>query len=228
MHTRSNVARLCHPTKEGGKGLICIEKCTKKESKSLRGYLRETAEWMLQAALQEKVLDEKESIQNYQKRMREEKVKNWKEKALHGEFVRQTSDIAGENSWREYRKRNDKVALRVHWKMCSKYDIECTDKWFDHHPLAVAEYRDARITWDTTVYTDRKLQHNRPVTQESTLIDKAVPAGQDIIKAEDGKLTKYQSLAIKINRQHRALKVTVIPIVIGALGTISKNAKDLS
>eukprot|EP00795_Rhopilema_esculentum_P010290 gene10290-18988_t len=87
---------------------------------------------------------------------------------------------------------------------------------------------DARITWDTTVYTDRKLQHNRPVTQESTLIDKAVPAGQDIIKAEDGKLTKYQSLAIKINRQHRALKVTVIPIVIGALGTISKNAKDLS
>eukprot|EP00795_Rhopilema_esculentum_P010283 gene10283-biopygen12888 len=112
--------------------------------------------------------------------------------------------------------------------MCNKSDIECTDKWFDHHPLAVAEYRDAPITWDTTVYTDRKLQRNRPDTQEWTLIDKAVPAGQDIIKTEDGKLTKYQSLAIKIQRQHRASKVTVIPIVIGALGTISKNAKDLS
>eukprot|EP00795_Rhopilema_esculentum_P010294 gene10294-18993_t len=80
----------------------------------------------------------------------------------------------------------------------------------------------------TTIYTDRKLQHNRPDTQEWTLIDKAVPAGQDIIKTEDGKLTKYQNLAIEIKRQHRALKVTVIPIVIGALGAISKNAKDLS
>ena len=29
---------------------------------------------------------------------------------------------------REYRKRHDKVALRVHWEICRKYGIECTDK----------------------------------------------------------------------------------------------------
>ena len=29
---------------------------------------------------------------------------------------------------REYKKRHDKVALRVHWEMCRKYGIECTDK----------------------------------------------------------------------------------------------------
>ena len=31
---------------------------------------------------------------------KEENVRNWKEKALYGEFVQQTSDIDGEDSWR--------------------------------------------------------------------------------------------------------------------------------
>ena len=39
MHTRSNVARLYLPRKEGGRGLISIEECVVKESKSLHGYL---------------------------------------------------------------------------------------------------------------------------------------------------------------------------------------------
>ena len=100
MHTRSNVARLYLPRKEGGRGLIGIEECVRKESKSLHNYLKETAEWMLQAALKEKVIDEKENLQDYQKRRQEEKIRNWKEKPLHGEFVQQTADLAGEDSWR--------------------------------------------------------------------------------------------------------------------------------
>ena len=54
---------------------------------------------MLQAALNE-VLDEEENLQDYKKRKQEEKIREWKEKALHGEFVRQTADVAGEDSWR--------------------------------------------------------------------------------------------------------------------------------
>ena len=99
MHTRSNVARLYLPRKEGGRGLISIEECVVKESKSLHGYLGETTEWMLQAALNE-VLDEEENLQDYKKRKQEEKIRDWKEKALHGEFVQQTADVAGEDSWR--------------------------------------------------------------------------------------------------------------------------------
>ena len=37
----------------------------------------------------------------------------------------------------EYRKRHDKVAQLVHWEMCWKYGIECTDKWYDHQPLPI-------------------------------------------------------------------------------------------
>ena len=36
---------------------------------------------------------------------------------------------------------------------------------------------------------------------------------------------RYQDLALKIKRIHRAMKVTVIPIVIGRLETISKLQK---
>ena len=98
--------------------------------------------------------------------------------------------------------------------------------------MAVAENRDARITWDITVYTDKKLNHNRLIitvvrkdTQEWTLIDIAVPADQNIISTEEEKVDRYQDLAFEIKRIHRTSKVTVIPVVIGALGTFSKNAK---
>ena len=130
---------------------------------------------------------------------------------------------------REYRKRHDKVALRVHWEMCRKYGIECTDKWYDHQPLPIAENGEVRITWDMTIYTDKVLKHNRPDitlvhkdTQKWTLIDIAVPADQNITRTEE---EKYQELAFEIRRIHRASKVTIIPIVIGALGSISKSAK---
>ena len=55
---------------------------------------------MLEAALREKVIVKEESLQDYEKRRKKEKVKNWKEKALHGDFVQQISGVAGEESWR--------------------------------------------------------------------------------------------------------------------------------
>ena len=212
LHTRSNVIRVYLPRKEGGRGLIGIEECVRRESKSLHGYLRESTEWMLQAALKEKVIVKEESLQDYERRKKDEKVKIWKEKALHGAFVQQISHEPGEEAWRwlrngfliketeglilaaqqqalrtnsikcsidktpetplcrlcgdateavrhivsgckklaqrEYRKRHDKVTLRVHWEMWRKYGIEYTDKWYGHQPLPTAENGEVRITWD--------------------------------------------------------------------------------
>lgn len=56
LHIRSNVARLYLQRKQGGRGLVSIEECVRKESKSLHGCLRETTVLILQAALKEKVL----------------------------------------------------------------------------------------------------------------------------------------------------------------------------
>ena len=62
-------------------------------------------------------------------------------------------------------------------------------------------------------------------TQEWTLIDIAVPTDQNNLTTEEEKVERYQELALEVKRIHRALKVEVIPIVIGGLGTISTNAK---
>lgn len=121
------------------------------------------------------------------------------------------------------------MALRVHWEMRRKYGIECADKWYDHQPLSVVENGEVRINWDMTIYTDRVLRHYRPdITlihkdkQKWTLIDIAVPVYQNITRTEEKKVEKYQELAYEIRRIHGGLKVTIIPIVIGALGSISK------
>ena len=84
-----------------------------------------------------------------------------------------------------------------------------------------------------TVYTDKKLNHNRPDitlvrkdTQEWILIDIVVLVDQNIISTEEEKVDRYQDLAFEIKRIHRASKVTVIPIVIGTLGTVSRKTKS--
>ena len=48
----------------------------------------------------DEVLVEEKYLQDYERRRKEKKVRNWKEKALHGEFVRQTSAVAAEGPWR--------------------------------------------------------------------------------------------------------------------------------
>ena len=77
------------------------------------------------------------------------------------------------------------------------------------------------------------LKHNRPDitlvhkdTHKWTLIDIAVLADQNITRIKEEEIKKNQELAFEIRRiHHEASKVTIIPIVTGALGSISKGAK---
>ncbi|PFX18643.1 hypothetical protein AWC38_SpisGene25876 [Stylophora pistillata] len=61
--------------------------------------------------------------------------------------------------------------------------------------------------------------------QKWTLIDIAVPADQNTTWTKEEKVEKYQELAYEIRRIHGTSKVTMIPILIGALGSISKRSK---
>ena len=124
------------------------------------------------------------------------------------------------------------MALWVHWETCWKYEIECTDKWYDHQPLPVAENGEERIACDVTIYTDKVLKHNQPDitlvhedTQTWTLIGIAMAVDQNITRTEEEKVEKYQELASEVRRIHGASKVVIIPIEIGALQSISKGAK---
>ena len=60
-----------------------------------------------------------------------------------------------------------------------------------------------------TVYIDKKPNHNRPDitlerkdTKEWTLIDIAVPADQNIISTEEGKVDRCQDLGLRECTEH--------------------------
>ena len=56
------------------------------------------------------------------------------------------------------------------------------------------------------------------------LIDVAISGDRNVIKKEAEKILKYKDLTIEIQRMWK-VKTRVIPVIIGATGTISKSFK---
>ena len=132
---------------------------------------------------------------------------------------------------KEYKHRHDRVATRLHWELCRDYDLEYSKNSYDHKPETVQESENVKIPWDMTMFTDRRLPHNRPdicvfhkEQRKWTFIDIAVPFDVNVPTTEQTKINKYQDLAFEIERIHHFL-VTVLPIVIGALGTFTSKLK---
>jgi len=78
------------------------------------------------------------------------------------------------------------------------------------------------------VQTDRHISANRPdiiikdkMNSTCKLIDMTVPCDKNVSSKEIEKKSKYKNLEIEIQRMWK-MKTEVIPIVIGALGTIKK------
>ena len=110
------------------------------------------------------------------------------------------------------------------------YDIEITDKWYQHAPETVMHNKDNNITimWDIPVNTDRTITANRPdiIVKDSVnatykLIDMTVPSDRNIALKEIEKKSKYKDLELEIQRMWH-MKTIVIPVVVGALGTVKK------
>ena len=55
-----------------------------------------------------------------------------------------------------------------------------------------------------------------------TMVDFSVPFDANVVTKELEKTRKYEQLATEVSREHR-VTTAVIPIVVGALGTVSRN-----
>ena len=85
------------------------------------------------------------------------------------------------------------------------------------------------ILWNQQVQTDRTIPNNKPdiiirnnEKRICMLIDVAIPGDRNVIKKEVEKILKYKDLTIEIQRMWN-VKTRVIPVIIGATGTISKS-----
>ena len=63
---------------------------------------------------------------------------------------------------KEYKRRHDKVACFIHWLLCKKYDLEHTDKCYQHQLAPVVENKRYKLLWDFSIQTDRVIEHRRP------------------------------------------------------------------
>ena len=130
---------------------------------------------------------------------------------------------------REYRRRHDRMGLRVYWELCRKYGVKCAKRWFEEVPDEVRRSEDGKIEiwWDRAVETTKELEHNRPdvvvvdkVGKRWVLVDFSVPWDKNVWERENEKVRKYSPLALEVRRVH-GVETRVVPIVVGALGAVT-------
>jgi len=115
----------------------------------------------------------------------------------------------------QYIRRHDRVCAQLHFNICKETGVQLDKKrWYEHVPKSVQ--------------TDRTIPNNKPDiiihdNEKGTcmLIDIAISGGRNVIKKEAEKILKYKNFTIEIQRMWN-VKAKVIPVIIGATGTISK------
>ena len=136
----------------------------------------------------------------------------------------------------EYKKiRHDKVAAILHWQFCQKYGFPTTAKSYEHFidkEMTVLENEEIKLLWDFSIQTEMKIEHNKPdlvlldkKERICYIIDVACPFDTRVEKKEKEKFEHYTDLKYELLKvwNTEVTKVYIIPIVIGALGIVTKN-----
>ena len=138
---------------------------------------------------------------------------------------------------KEYIHRHDRICTYLHYSILKHFGFSVPDKWYTHVPAAVTQIGEITVLYNEQVHTDRTIPANKPdiIVRNNTqrtcqIIEVAVPMDINVEKKEVEKNLKYVDLSIEISRMWQ-MKVEIIPIVIGALGTSTfvhqKNLKKL-
>lgn len=133
-----------------------------------------------------------------------------------------------------YLARHDIVGKHIHWLILKKYGIPTESKWYQHVPQTVTESTDGSVVifWNKPIHTDRKVAHNKPdivvierKEKKWYIIDFAVPMDHRVRVKEDIKVDTYLDLAAEVRRQYH-VKTEIVPVVIGALGTVPNRLEE--
>ena len=135
---------------------------------------------------------------------------------------------------REYKRRHDRMGLRVYWEICKKYGMKCSEHWYTECPEKVrkSECGFYEVWWDRPVETTKRLEHNKPdvviIDRKRklwTFIDFSVPNDKNVLLKGEEKKETYKELANEIRRIHK-VRTKIVPIVVGALGVLPSNLEE--
>ena len=131
-----------------------------------------------------------------------------------------------------YTTRHNNVCRVIHWRLCQKYGFEAHERSWKHTPQPFLENEQVKITYDAPIPAARHITESavRPDivvldkhTRKGYIIDVCVPNDYGVGRQEREKVTKYQDLKNDIKDTYRYEPVDIIPIVIGATGTMKRN-----
>ena len=118
------------------------------------------------------------------------------------------------------------MARAIHWDLSGKCGFHRNDKWYNHVPESVQENENYKLLWDFSIRTDNNIEARRPdlvLVERSKkschIIDVAIPEDSGAKEKEAEKVEKYQNLARELRRMWE-VKTKVVPVVLGALGTV--------
>lgn len=149
---------------------------------------------------------------------------------VQAESVWHVTSGCGVLAQKEYKRRHDRMGLRVYWELCRKYGVKCAGKWFEEVPDKVRKSEDGKVEiwWDRSVETTQQVESNRPDVvvvdhgrKRWLIVDFSVPSDRNVTAKEEEKISKYSALAYQIRKLHR-VSTSIIPIVVGSLGVVTK------
>ena len=112
--------------------------------------------------------------------------------------------------------------------MCKKFKFDHTNKWYMHNPAPVLENDTHKLLWDFDIQMDHQILARIPdliiINKRKRICktgDFAIPADNRLKLKECEKKDKYLDLARELKKLWN-MKVTIIPIVIAAFGTVTK------
>ena len=126
-----------------------------------------------------------------------------KKKETISHFVSECETLAQ----KEYKRRHNNVARTVHWKLCGKYNLKRSEKWYEHVPEGVVENEEVKILWDVMIQCDREIKARKPDIvvvnkneRSCAIIDIAIPGDIRVSEKEKEKIERYQELKREIKR----------------------------
>ena len=127
---------------------------------------------------------------------------------------------------KECKQQHDWMGKTVYWDICRKKGFNVPEKMYKHKPLPYTENESFTILWDFNIQTDNITEHRKPkiIIKGKTsqkIVDFAVPADHWIEISQERKIENYHHLKRELQKLWN-LKISIVPIVIGSLGTIPK------
>ena len=101
LHPRSDIARICVSRKKGEIGLMSCENCVKGEENNLSWYIKNSREILLRKVGETSIVNTEEAMEpNENKKSKSQEMEGaWKQKVMHGQFVKDKEGVNWDKSW---------------------------------------------------------------------------------------------------------------------------------